>query len=129
MKDIERIKADLEVLVAHPPKDLDADKFAQLVEDTKKAISAKSYHELKRFVSLYVSQVIVRNDDISVVVSFTKIVLLVGGPTESKCELMVFCGWNYDLNPISEEWKLVFHSIFNPFVKHMLNNISAIIGS
>lgn len=84
MKDIERIKADLEVLVAHPPKDLDAEKFAQLVEDTKKAISVKSYHELKQFVSLCVSKVIVRNDDISVVVSFNKIMLLVGGPSGVK---------------------------------------------
>ena len=78
-KDIERIKADLEVLLAHPPQDVDAEKFAKLVEDTRKAIAARNYHELKRFVSLYVSKIIVRNDDISVVVSFTKIVLLVGG--------------------------------------------------
>lgn len=45
----------------------------------RKAISAKNYHELKRFVSLYVSKIIVRNDDITVVVSYAKIVLLVGG--------------------------------------------------
>ena len=79
MQDIERIKADLDVLIAHPPKEIDAKKFAELVEKTRKAISAKNYHELKRFVSLYVSKIIVRNDDITVVVSYTKIVLLVGG--------------------------------------------------
>ena len=78
-QDIARIKADLEVLLAHPPQQLDEEKFAQLVEDTRRAIAAKDYDELKRFVSLYVSKIIVRNDDISVVVSFSKIVLLVGG--------------------------------------------------
>ena len=79
LQDIERIKADLDVLIAHPPKEIDAKKFAELVERTTKAISAKNYHELKRFVSLYVSKIIVRNDDITVVVSYSKIVLLVGG--------------------------------------------------
>ena len=53
--------------------------FDELVERTRKAISAKNYHELKRFVSLYASKIIVRNDDITVVVSYAKIVLLVGG--------------------------------------------------
>ena len=79
LQDIERIKADLDVLIAHPPKEIDAKKFAELVERTRRAISAKNYHELKRFVSLYVSKIIVRNDDITVVVSYAKIVLLVGG--------------------------------------------------
>ena len=79
LQDIERIKADLDVLIAHPPKEIDAKKFAELVDRTRKAISAKNYHELKRFVSLYISKIIVRNDDIAVVVSYAKIVLLVGG--------------------------------------------------
>lgn len=87
LQDIERIKADLDVLIAHPPKEIDAKKFAELVERMRKAISAKNYHELKRFVSLYVSKIIVRNDDITVVVSYAKIVLLVGGADESMGEL------------------------------------------
>ena len=83
LQDIERIKADLDVLIAHPPKEIDAKKFAELVERTRKAISAKNYHELKRFVSLYVSKIIIRNDDITVVVSYSNIVLLVGGQSSS----------------------------------------------
>ena len=83
LSDIERIKADLDVLISHPPKEVDAKKFAELVERTRKAISAKNYHELKRFVSLYISKIIVRNDDITVVVSYSNIVLLVGGQSSS----------------------------------------------
>ena len=89
LQDIERIKADLDVLIAHPPKEIDAKKFAELVERTRKAISAKNYHELKRFVSLYVSKIIVRNDDITVVVSYNQIVLLVGGVDDVKDELVI----------------------------------------
>ena len=94
-QDIARIKADLEVLLAHPPQQLDEEKFAQLVEDTRRAIAAKDYDELKRFVSLYVSKIIVRNDDISVVVSFAKIVLLVGGAEGNRTPVRKQLGRNF----------------------------------
>ena len=99
-KDIERIKADLEVLLAHPPQDVDAEKFAKLVEDTRKAIAARNYHELKRFVSLYISKIVVRNDDISVVVSFTKIVLLVGGAEGNRTPVRKQLGRNFSVRSL-----------------------------
>ena len=95
LQDIERIKADLDVLIAHPPKEIDAKKFAELVERTRQAISAKNYHELKRFVSLYVSKIIVRNDDITVVVSYAKIVLLVGGAEGNRTPVRKQLGKNF----------------------------------
>ena len=69
--------------------------FLELVERTRKAISAKNYHELKRFVSLYVSKIIVRNDDITVVVSFSKIVLLVGGAEGNRTPVRKQLGGNF----------------------------------
>ena len=66
-----------------------------LVERTRKAISAKNYHELKRFVSLYISKIIVRNDDITVVVSYAKIVLLVGGAEGNRTPVRKQLGRNF----------------------------------
>ena len=83
------------MLIAHPPKEIDAKKFAELVERTRKAISAENYHKLKRFVSLYVSKRIVRNDDIAVVVSYAKIVLLFGGAEGNRTPVRKQLGKNF----------------------------------
>ena len=62
----------------HKPKEIDEGEFKKLIKTTKRLIKAKKLDELKRFISFYVSRIEIGKDDITVVLSFTEIVLLCG---------------------------------------------------
>jgi len=77
--EIERIKAKVKELENNAPKPIDEKEFKKLIEKTKEVIKQKSVDDLRRLISFYVSRIEIGKDDISVILSFTNIVLLVGG--------------------------------------------------
>ena len=61
------------------PKEIDETEFKQLIKKTRKLIKEKIIDELKRFISFYISRIEIGKDDITVILSFSNIVLLLGG--------------------------------------------------
>ena len=79
-----RIELSISEMENHKPKEIDEGEFKKLIKTTKRLIKAKKLDELKRFISFYVSRIEIGKDDITVVLSFTQIVLLVGGGEENR---------------------------------------------
>ena len=79
-----RIELSISEMENHKPKEIDEGEFKKLIKTTKRLIKAKKLDELKRFISFYVSRIEIRKDDITVVLSFTQIVLLCGGDEENR---------------------------------------------
>ena len=77
--EIERIKAKLKEMENNAPKPIDEKEFKKLIDKTKEVIKQKSVDELRRLIAFYISRIEIGKDDISVILSFTNIVLLVGG--------------------------------------------------
>ena len=65
-------------------KPIDEKEFKKLIERTMKAIKQKNADDLRRLISFYVSRIEIGKDDISVILSFSNIVLLVGGAEGSR---------------------------------------------
>ena len=84
--EIERIKAKLKEMENNAPKPIDEKEFKKLIDKTKEVIKQKSVDELRRLIAFYISRIEIGKDDISVILSFTNIVLLVGGASATKCE-------------------------------------------
>ena len=82
--EIERIKAKLKEMENNAPKPIDEKEFKKLIDKTKEVIKQKSVDELRRLIAFYISRIEIGKDDISVILSFTNIVLLVGGGGESR---------------------------------------------
>ena len=81
-----RIELSIEELKSAKPEVIDEAEFKKLINETKRLIKAKKLDELKRFITFYISRIEIGKDDITVVLSFTQIVLLGGGATASKSE-------------------------------------------
>ena len=79
-----RIELSISEMENHKPKEIDEGEFKKLIKTTKRLIKAKKLDELKRFISFYVSRIEIGKDDITVVLSFTQIVLLCGGDEENR---------------------------------------------
>lgn len=77
--EIKRIEYELENLKTHPPKEIDENAFRKLIKQTKEVIKKRNSIELRKFIRYYVEKIIVGKDDIKVILSSSKIVLMVGG--------------------------------------------------
>ena len=77
--EIERIKSDIELLLKSIPEKIEKDDFLKLVNETKIAILNRDVKTLKRFISFYIKVIKIGKDNITVVLSHTKIVLTGGG--------------------------------------------------
>ena len=82
--EIDRTKARVKELENNAPKPIDENEFQKLIERTREVIKQKDVDALRRLISFYVSRIEIGKDDITVVLSFTQIVLLVGGGEENR---------------------------------------------
>ena len=83
-EEIKRIQVELENLKAHPPKEIDEQAFRKLIKQTKEVIKKRNSDELRKFIRYYVDRIEIGKDDISVILSYKKIVLMYGGGEGSR---------------------------------------------
>ena len=81
--DIERVNVRIKDAENNKPKEIDEEGFRQLVKKTKKLIKNRDVDELRRFISFYIDRIEIGKDDITVILSFSNIVLLLGGGGEN----------------------------------------------
>lgn len=60
------------------PEPIDEKEFKKHIDKIKEVIKQKSVDELRRLIAFYISRIEIGKDDISVILSFTNIVLSVG---------------------------------------------------
>ena len=77
--EIERAKNALKDLENNPPKPIDEKEFDKLLKKTKKIIKQKNSDELRKMIAFYVSRIEIKKDDITVILSYSNVVSLVGG--------------------------------------------------
>ena len=83
-EEIKRIQVELENLKSHPPKEIDEQAFKKLIKQTKEVIKKRNSDELRKFIRYYVDRIEIGKDDISVILSYKKIVLMYGGGEGSR---------------------------------------------
>ncbi len=82
--EIQRVQYELENLKTHPPRPIDEKAFKKLINKTKEVIKKRNSDELRKFIRYYVEKIIVGKDDVKVILSFSKIVLMLGGGEGSR---------------------------------------------
>ena len=82
--EIKRLKFEVDDIKSHPPKEIDEKEFKKLINKTKKVIDSKNSDALRKLISYYVSRIEIGKDDVSVVLAFSNVVLLVGGGEGSR---------------------------------------------
>ena len=77
--EIERISVSIHEVENEKPMEISEPEFKKLIKKTRQLIKERNIDELKRFISFYIDRIEIGKDDISVILSFSNIVLLLGG--------------------------------------------------
>ena len=81
-KELNQVEQQLYELSLSKDKEITEKEFNKLLSDTKKYIRNKKPENLKRFIRYYIERIEIGKDDITVVLSVSNIVLLLGGDGE-----------------------------------------------
>ena len=78
-KELKQVEQMLHELTISKDKEINETEFNKLLRDTKKYIRNKKPENLKKFIRYYIERIEIGKDDITVVLSVSNIVLLLGG--------------------------------------------------
>ena len=83
-QEIDNITASIITLENCSPVLMNEAEFNKFMSKARKEIKLKNYHNFKEWLSLFIKEIRVGEDDITVILSYKKIVTKLGGGDESR---------------------------------------------